>query len=412
MRNLFNAVVITLLAAAGGCAPSYRGQPKDVWSKVVDSDILNETALQYYWDIPVPTNPNEFIQHAYLLDENLYCLSNNNRMTAIDAATGIVKWQRQITSPDRTLFRPAHYDNAAINKKIPGIASLLSSGSEPPEKLTDLVCVNSPTRLFVLDRTTGEFLRKITFNFTANTGGACAEGYYYVGGTDGRFRAILLNQALHSWQVGTGDLITSPLESYGGLVYCAGQDGFVYAFSAGAIKSKVWQKKLGGPVTAEMHADSRGLFVPCTDNLLYAFETGTGVELWDPPFYCQGPLRRKVQVSQNTVYQYADGDKFYAIDLATGRERWSKKEGRKAVGNFNGNVYLLDARRRLLVADEMLGEVRHILPTTGLDMFVGNVNAPAIYAVRRDGHVFCIRHTTAGRLRPQDLKTIRTTAAE
>ncbi len=409
MRHLCKVVVIILVMIAGGCATTHKEASTDIMDKVVDSDMLETAALQYYWNIDVPLQSDEFVQNVYLIDENLYLISNLNVMTAIDAATGVVKWHRQITSPARKLFRPTHYDNAAISKKIPGIASLISPETEPSQKQTDLVCINSPTRLFVLDRTTGEIYRKIAFKFTANTGGACANQYFYVGGTDGHFHAIQIDFALHAWEVGTEDLITSPLETFGGRVYCASQDSRVYAYSTMPTKNMAWKRKIGGPITAGIHADPRGLFVPCMDNRLYAYETATGIELWEP-FICEGPLRSAVQVSQNTIFQYADGDKFYAIDLATGRERWSRPDGRKVVGYFDGNVYILDAGRRLLVLDEMLGKVKHRLPTTGLDMFLANVSSPAIYAARRDGHVFCIRHKGAGHLKPEDLKDIRTTA--
>jgi len=149
--------------------------------------------------------------------------------------------------------------------------------------------------------------------------------------------------------------------------------------------------------------DRRGCFVPCEDNRLYAFDGLTGAELWEP-FICQGPLRDPIQVGANTIFQYAHGDQFYAINLVNGKERWHKADPRLVMAATGGNVYLLDKSRNLLIVNEILGTVKASLPMTGMDVFARNTDASAMYTATRDGRVFCIRLLSAGHMTPDDLK--------
>ncbi|MCD4700145.1 MAG: hypothetical protein K8R91_06205, partial [Phycisphaerae bacterium] len=115
-----------------------------------------------------------------------------------------------------------------------------------------------------------------------------------------------------------------------------------------------------------------------------------------------------VQVGRHTVFQYARRDRFYAIDLANGRERWNLPDGRTvlALAKIDNQPYamVLTAGKQLLLVHEILGKVEKSFPMTGLDLFAANAVKPVVYAAATDGKFVCItpesvKHLTANMLK-------------
>ena len=392
------AIVPTCLLLAGCPAPSREGPaPGGEFRGVVHPDVLAKADLQYYWAIRVALDPGERIVKLHRLDEHLYCLTDRNRMIAVDAQRGLPKWSVEVGPLDESVFRPAHCDEARVPTKVVGIAEMLHPGRSAPIEPFDAVFVNTVHYVLILRRTDGRIMRKIPFGFASDSAGCADPDMYYVGGIDGKFHGFSLREAIHIWSLAAEKAITVPMVRVASNIYAASRDGNLYCARAARIRRQHWRQKMMGPVTAAFHVDTRGCFVPCEDGRLYAFDALSGQNLWDP-FVCQGPLQRPVQVAKNTIFQYAKDDKFYAINLANGKPRWSLPQARKVLAVLKGDAYLLDARRTLLVVDEMLGKVKTSLPMTGFGLFLGNTTAPGIYTATADGRLFCIRHKSAGYL--------------
>lgn len=398
MRMPITAVFLALMMVAlVGCkAPAPQS---------VHSDVLAKADLQYYWNLELALEPEEVVSRLIRLDENLYFLTSKHRLITIDAARGLLKWSHQIGGPGATVFDPIHADGVVIPEKIPGVKAILTP--EPPGQIKpfDAVMINTLSYVLVFDRATGKLYRKIPFDFAANTSGASDGVSFYVGSTNGWYYAILLREAVKGWWSVAGDMITAPIRHYQDRIYVADDSGVVYATStAGPDKGKkVWTRRLGGPVTAGFHVDSRGCFVGSDDHRIYAFNLEDGKAIWEQPFLCRGPLRESIQVGANTIFQFARRDKFYAINLVTGKQRWSLPEGRKVLALSDGEVFLLTSTNTLLLVDEMLGTVKTSLPLTGWDLFAANVSQPAVYVASRDGKAACIRKVSAGRLTAESL---------
>ena len=404
MRSLIKPVfILTICMTVAGCAT--QSQPKSKWSGLVHPDVLAKAGLKYYWNVKVSLDEGEQIIKLYSMDENLYCLTSNHTLIAVDAAIGEPKWRVSVTHPDKPVYRPVHYDGLTFTKEIPGIGEILSPSTKPSPVTIDAVIVNTLTYALVLDRKTGKQYRKLELRPVADTGGACDGKYFLYGTTQGTVQANYIEEALSSWHVSTTDLVKSPVEYFGGMFYVAGQDKIFYAYSTGIRPVRKWRQRMSGPVVTQFHVDERGCFVPCEDNRIYAYDRVNLTRLWEP-FVCEGPLRTPIQVGETTLFQYADGDKFYAINLADGRLRWSLPTRHKVVGMMGNDVYLVDNIGNLHVLDQITGpeNIKTSIPMTGMDFFAANVTAPAVYAATRDGGLFCIRSTTAGHLTPEMLK--------
>ena len=401
MRALTSSLVLgSVVLAVAGCGGRQT-------AGTLDPDVLAKAELQYYWTVPVDLERGESISRLLLLKENVYCLTNRHRLIAVDGARGLFKWARTVADADQTVFRPALADNVTLPEQVGGIKQVLSPQSATDIRTFDAILVNTLSYVLVLDRQSGRQVRRIEFDFAANTGGASDGLSFYVGSTDGRYYAIRLAEAIVAWQLAAEDLIAAPVEYHNGNVYVADTSGTLTCARVGQPGKEIWSVPMSGAVTAEFHVDGRGCFVPCDDQRLYAFEPMSGARLWELPFVAQGPMRDPVQVAENTIFQYAEGDKFYAVALTSGKERWSRKDGRTVLAAFDGEVFLLNASDTLLILDEVLGTVKTSLSLTGWQLFAANTTAPAIYVATRDGRLACIRKVAAGQLTPEAMKPVR-----
>jgi outer membrane protein assembly factor BamB len=400
-------VLMALVAVAGvsGC-----GGDADPWAKVVHPDVLAKADLQYYWKAMVDLQGGERIARIYRMDENVYCVTNKNRMIAYDAQRGLLRWSRQLSEEGRVVFRPVHADRVLISAKPLRIEEMTEETKRQPMPAFPAVMVNTETRLFVINRLTGEVHREIKLSFPANTGG-CTDGRSYMtASTRGWIYTIHLDEAVELPLFSPDVMVSAPLECRAGIVYAGAVDGNLYArrLTAGGSE-EAWKRKLSGPImpastdSSLFQVTERGLFVPCVDNRLYALDPSTGVELWQLPFIAQGPIDAPVQLTRQTVFQYARRDSFYAINLGNGQARWSNPAAREVLSAADGAVYVRDASGNLLVIDEILGTVRQSLPMTGFDRFAANTTAPTIWVASSDGKLACISKTSLGRLRPEML---------
>jgi len=392
--------LVKLMMVAAACtalAGCWRVQEAGEFAGVVHPTVLAKADLQYFWNMEVDLDPGERICELFRLDENLYFLSDRNRLIAVDARIGAPKWSYVVADAGQPVFRPVHVDRLFLSKKPVGIAEMLQPALSPKMAPFDAVLINTLSYALVLNRSDGTLVRKIDFEFPANVGGTCDGAMFYVGSTQGRYYAISMAEGIQTWAMSAGDMISVPIALFGKEIFVASRGGALQSSQAGKARLLMWKQELDGPITAAFHVDERGCFVPCDDGRLYAFDAIAGRKLWDP-FLCQGPLRDPVQVAQNTIFQFARGDRFYAINLVNGSRRWDMPEGRLVLGVMNGVVYVLDNTRTLRVVDEMLGKVQTAVPMTGFDLFLGNTTAPAIYTATADGHLFCIRPISAGHL--------------
>ena len=387
------AAVICMVAV--GCARHI--EPKDEYAGLIQPEVLEKAGLQYYWHNPVPLREGETLVRLYQLEEKLYCLTNCNRLLAVDEARGTLEWNYDVAPAGQTVFRPFHVNGVTIPEKVVGVTEMTA----PPRPVTvepyDLVGLNTLTHLILLNRSTGKEVRRIPLRPVAGGPVHASRDYAIVGTSRGWYYSISLREAIKIWTESTEQTVSAPIVCFASRAYVGGEDGLLYSVRLGDQPSEPWSQKTNGPITAAFHVDLRGCFVGSGDGRLYAYNPETGQKLWQP-FICNAPLVDPMQVGENSIFQWARGDTFYAIEVATGRKRWDQADGRRVLAAIKPNVYLLDRSNNLVTVDEMLGEVRSILPLSGLELFADNTASPAIYAATRTGGLFCIRLLTAGHL--------------
>ncbi len=382
--------------------PEVRGE----WEGLTSSKTLEAADLQYYWHINVSLDEGENLTKLYLVDKDLYGLTDRARLLAIDAGGGMWRWTVDAGGRNQRVFAPVHADAVALPTWLgDGAKDKPTSEMIRQAKPFDAVIFNTLSHILVIHRVTGETVMKIPLDFAANTGGSPAPDgtggcLYYLASIRGWCYAMDLRRALSVWNTSVEGSIRATPVFYKGVLFVADESGTLQAISMEPTGPKrLWNsnqidsQRMAGAVTAEMSIDDRGCFVACEDNRLYAYDRLTGKPLW-PPFICQGPLRESPQVGENTIFQRAPRDQLYAINVANGDQRWTMPTGKIALAVIRdkvSQVYLLDGAHTLRIVEEISGTEIASLPMTGYGVYLPNVTVPAIYAASRDGQVVCIR---------------------
>jgi eukaryotic-like serine/threonine-protein kinase len=168
------------------------------------------------------------------------------------------------------------------------------------------------------------------------------------------------------WRVHTGDAVRSSPAVTRTRVFAGSGDGYLYAIDR-ATGKVVWRYAAGGPVHASP-ALAGGLVVAETmAGRIFAVDQASGRRRWsvetgpalpfntfpagDWDYLASSP----VVVGQTVVIGAPDGG-VYALDLATGKQRWRARtngrvratpavaDGLVVVGSFDGRVYALDLK--------------------------------------------------------------------
>ncbi len=370
--------------------------------------ILKDAGLNYYWKWKLPLD-GEIIARTYLIDENLYCLTNANRLIAIDAARGILRWSRwvHVAKPGVKVYEPVNVKNVMIPRIPPTRKEILQPKlySDKKIKSFDAVIISTRTNALLIDRDNGEVIRRIEFNFNAGaSAGVCSDGrLLFVPDTRGWYHAILLHQMIESWTLSVEGAITLAPRYVDDKVIVVSEKGRVQVASTFETRNKIWTRVLKTSAGAPVLATRNHLLIPCMDKRLYAFDPTTGRELWEP-FDCKKPLRDIPQISEVSAFQYARGGDFHALAIVTGKLRWTLPDARKVLAAMDHKVYLMDKRNRILVVDEILGETKAAIQMPPTDLLAANTTAPAIFGASRDGNLYCIRTIDAGHLTAEMLK--------
>jgi outer membrane protein assembly factor BamB len=179
------------------------------------------------------------------------------------------------------------------------------------------------------------------------------------------------------WRFPTGDRVISSPAFKEGVVYFGSDDGRIYAVTA-ATGRQVWMTATGGPVRSTPAVADGVVYATSYDGRLYALDAATGARRWtfrtdgERAFEAKGlhgmqPARQTFfdpfdvflsspAVVGGVVYFGSGDGRVYAVDTASGRERWRVQTGDVVhaspavvgglvyVGSWDGDLYALDAR--------------------------------------------------------------------
>jgi outer membrane protein assembly factor BamB len=212
---------------------------------------------------------------------------------ALDADTGAVRWMYPtgdwVDSSPAVANGAVYFgswddnvyaldaDTGAGRWSYPADAAVASS----PAVANGVVYVESDNGFYALDAATG--ILKWTYPAPGFSSPAVVNGMVYVGsgaGSTGSIYALDAATGALKWSYRTGNRVDSSPAVANGVVYVGSADRNVYALDAatGALK---WSYRTGKWITSSSPAVANGVvYVGSLDGKLYALEATTGAKLW------------------------------------------------------------------------------------------------------------------------------------
>lgn len=353
------------------------------------TDGLKSLGLQSYWERSAVMTSTERVAKVFLRDENLYLLTSQNNLYAVDAAVGNPKWATSVSATNEHVYAPTHFDGMMLPREVPP----QSSFKNPPSRTTfdtfDAVLINTLNRILVIDRDSGTVYRNFAMNNAAAATRGVTDGQnYFFGSVENFYYCVTLLQAVPLWWFPMDMPISAPVSYFNEDLYIGTMTGALRRASA-ITGGRQWQVNLSGSIRHEMLVDASGLFLATGDGRIYGLDEETGMTLWEP-IQTTGLIETAPQKTDRTLFQASRGDGFYAIDIASGSIRWKLKGGKKIVAVMGQDVYVMDDGGTIIPINEITGEAGESF-RLGKALLAANTAVDAIYAVTPEGKIFCIR---------------------
>lgn len=358
-------------------------------SSLVDEAALEQSGFVRYWSGRLPLSDGESVRSAYLVDENIYFISDLGGVYAVEAGTGLIRWAINLSEPYLSIYKPHHFRSASDR---------------------NVVVFATSSKVNILDRYTGEIL--------ASSGLPAAEGSaiiaqpnaLFMGSYDGRFYSLYMprfasNKSIPRWQVVTdGPVTAAPMFDGQGRLVFASRGGKVYACEP-EDKTYLWSFDADGPIHGDPVAGPDGVYVASMDRSLYKLEGASGEKLWQSRF--PWPLSEGPVFVARTVYQFCEKTGLSAIDSETGKVRWLVDNGRSLAAHSGDRDIVHTTDGYLLMVDHTSGAVLATIGAPSVMACLSNITDNAIYAYSAGGELFCAKPDSVPYLRRQQILAAR-----
>lgn len=441
---------------------------------VLGTDLMPQNSIdrmggQRYWEASLPLAGGETVQRTALLDDNLYVMTDANRVYAIHALTGVMRWSRIIAEPGQTVRGPAHNDqyvffttggsvtllnrrsgDAAVEpRSIEGViievrhdTATISKGSDHGVRPKDVLQIyrvgdsgevsgdaiaqlriettsgrTSRGRLFRLnsglkaeagDHALADIelpLKQVKLPFAASCAAVADEHRIYVGAANQRFYSLDIIGGFQHWQLMTPKTVSATPVLRGPNLYFAGQDGDVVSCTS-ADRVKNWVFETEAPIFADLVVTVDSVMAASSDRSLYCLDRVTGKRRWRVRF--DRPLNQPPVLSGGRVFQQVPELGLVVLDLATGEELWKREAGGQFLCQFEDDVLLLvgDSLRHIVRMDAKSGQVRELADVADVRFAEADRESQAIILANACGELLCLRSKKAPYLKPAQLAEV------
>ncbi|PZH09155.1 serine/threonine protein kinase [Streptomyces sp. NTH33] len=298
-------------------------------------------------------------------DGNIYVCGSDDRVHALDAATGSGRWACAIRG-----YIGFHPSQVVVGGTIyiggsPGVYALnAATGTEqwayttrderfyPPVVADGTVYISSDgLKMYALDAATGAEQWVQSTSSRIESSPVVADGTVYVCSSNGRVYAMDAGTGGTRW-THRADAYSSPAVA-NGTVYFGSGDNRLYALDA-ATGTERWAHRAYTTLEASPVVVDGTVYLGCMDGLVHALDAATGAEQWivdtaDSSEHADDgdDHRSSPVVIERTVYITSnDGNALSALDATTGAKRWTHTSGNDDFSTFstpavaNGMVYI------------------------------------------------------------------------
>ncbi|MCC7146533.1 MAG: PQQ-like beta-propeller repeat protein [Phycisphaeraceae bacterium] len=354
MKHLPWCLLLSVLAMVGpGCQSE---KPVDPFQTglifPLDARRLGYTKI---WRAELQVPADAQLLSARVLGDILVAVeSPANLITATAVADGRLRWTRQVGQPGEVLY--------------------------PPFRDGDRIYVNSETRLFVLEASTGRLAQVNPLEEVVITAPAVVGNLAIFAGASGRVFAQNVTNAKTVWGFQFPRSVDLSPAVYGDDVLIVDVTGAykLLTVTGGDVR---WGGRTFARNSAQPMMTEYGAIIASQDTMIYCIATETGKDRWR--FAARQPLNQAPILLGGVLFQPLGQNGLVAIDPQTGSELWRAKDNARPVG-IDGDRLLLYAPPRLLVANPKTGEIRQETLVRPLKFMLG-VEDGSLILVSPDG---------------------------
>jgi len=434
---------------------------------LIPKSDLDHMSLKRYWDAKLALNRTEMVTRIVLLDENLYVLTDENRVFCVHANTGVLRWSRTVAEPGQVVRGPTHsnqfvffstpgdirvinratgeskgeprpingviidvaHDVAEVNvgslhglrggetldvfrgsgEGLP-LAQLKITQVNPRYSKGKLTTVEASRRAQVGDKVRADLvlpLRSVRLPFAPSCAAVADDNNLYYGAANGRFYSLEILSSFERWQVRTPRTVTGTPYLTKEDLYYAGQDGLVVSCTK-ADRVKNWTFQTEGPVFADLEVTPTSVFVASSDRSLYCLDRVSGNRVWRERM--DMPLSDKPIAADGQVYQQVPDYGLFVLDSKTGKTQWRRETGGQYLMQAEKTAYLWTGGNgqpgKLVAVNAEKGDEKGSLSTSVFGFAAGSRADQTILMVSRAGDMFCARAKNAPPLKPAQLAEV------
>ena len=361
----------------------------------IPEGLLKGLGLEEVWYLGKVVSGNEEVglQRAYLLEEDIFCVTESNsssqkHLIRFSRESGHAVWYEDLKGTINHAPTTYHYP-----------ATLLRDPELYYTQLDKVIC---------LDLDTGRKKWERELSFPVSTPVAANESHIFLGSDLKRAYAVPKNLKVEDWTYLTKGRIESRPLLAGDKVVFASHDGSVTGPipSVGWDKVRSWKFNTGDRIRSDLAFHDRYIFVGSADYKVYCLRLD-GTVRWS--FVAQAPINESPVIYNTTVglhaFAIADENKLkglprtlYSLPLPKGDNvaavfaSWRMENVKKVVSIGKKNLYVLlepgASRQKILVAvDISTGKEAFRLDIAGFN-FIPNNSAG-------NGRIFLISRTGA-----------------
>ena len=360
-------------------------QPSTATRTLPSQRMLERFGLvRMWWGQAEINTARDTVRHFVADEQVVMVYSTGGLLTTFDAETGRKMWALQIGAQDTPGFAPVAND--------------------------ELVLVAAGSRLYAMDKFTGDPVWSIVVQGQPFSSPAIDETQVYIGTLNGSVYAFNLKRIrelyeenrlpqwshlAQVWRHSTSGRISAPPVPTGATVKFASHNRSLYSITRNEHDLR-FQLETGAPVAAPLAyrpgvGDEAGtIFLASEDFKLYAVNSDNGRLRWEP--YISGrPIRRAPHVLGNAVYVFPDRSGIHAVNVDDGTQLWWRPHVVDYVAGSRSRLYVTDELGHLMILDRADGAPLGVLPLRDFEIRVANDRTDRIYMCTPSGLVIALR---------------------
>ncbi len=327
------------------------------------ADVAPGRVLYEQWELDLALAGRDSVAGATIIDDQIFVTTADDRVYAIDAANGFVKW---IYHLPQTVF---HY-------RAP--VKVITVDNDGP------VVLVMRTLADVVDRDSGRLIERVALPLSAGGSVVADACRMYVGGADGMLVALNWNPACGresglAWRVRLdGPVASAPVLGIDGSLYVATTTGQVYAADAHS-KRFHWRFSETDAVVGQLIVHATGVDVASFDRKLLVLDPVTGDLLAGHRFSSR--LTEGPAAWGNQRFQYCEDEGVSAFAVGGHGRAWTAPKVRSILSGDDDRLLARGIDGSVRILNAMTGEtIDSVSLSPGLRVVRGST-ADAVFVV-------------------------------